>query len=129
MTEVGRQPWVVYGFLRTADAVSPVPGLVVTFVTFTLLYLFLAGVVAVLLRQQVRLARARTGAPRPMPLDLLAAGVLLAALIIYALSGGADFGGGRVGPAGQRAARRRPARADCQGHRPHLGGQQRVAGR
>ena len=24
--EVGRQPWVVYGLLRTADAVSPVPG-------------------------------------------------------------------------------------------------------
>ena len=24
-TEVGRQPWVVYGVLRTADAVSPVP--------------------------------------------------------------------------------------------------------
>lgn len=24
-TEVGRQPWVVYGLLRTADAVSPVP--------------------------------------------------------------------------------------------------------
>jgi cytochrome d ubiquinol oxidase subunit I len=46
---------VVYGFLRTADAVSPVPGLVVPFVTFTLLYIFLAVVVAVLLRQQVRL--------------------------------------------------------------------------
>ena len=25
-TEIGRQPWVVYGLLRTADAVSPVPG-------------------------------------------------------------------------------------------------------
>jgi cytochrome bd ubiquinol oxidase subunit I len=55
VTEVGRQPWVVYGFLRTADAVSPVPGLVVPFVTFTLLYIFLAVVVAVLLRQQVAL--------------------------------------------------------------------------
>lgn len=26
-TEVGRQPWVVYGLLRTEDAVTPVPGL------------------------------------------------------------------------------------------------------
>jgi len=26
VAEVGRQPWVVYGLLRTADAVSPVPG-------------------------------------------------------------------------------------------------------
>ena len=23
MTEIGRQPWVIYGLLRTADAVSP----------------------------------------------------------------------------------------------------------
>ncbi len=28
VTEVGRQPWVVYGLLRTADAVNPAPGLV-----------------------------------------------------------------------------------------------------
>ena len=26
-TEVGRQPWIVYGLLRTADAVNPAPGL------------------------------------------------------------------------------------------------------
>ena len=26
-TEVGRQPWIVYGVLRTADAVNPAPGL------------------------------------------------------------------------------------------------------
>ena len=29
VTEVGRQPWVVQGMLRTADAVTPMPGLVV----------------------------------------------------------------------------------------------------
>lgn len=28
VTEVGRQPWSVYGVLRTADAVNPAPGLV-----------------------------------------------------------------------------------------------------
>ena len=27
LTEVGRQPWVVYGFLRTADAVTKAPGI------------------------------------------------------------------------------------------------------
>jgi len=26
VTESGRQPWVAYGILRTADAISPVPG-------------------------------------------------------------------------------------------------------
>ena len=53
VTEVGRQPWVITGFLRTKDAVTPMPGLVVPFLTFTLLYVFLAVVVLVLLRRQV----------------------------------------------------------------------------
>ena len=53
VTEVGRQPWVIYGIVRTADAVTPMPGLVVTFVTFTILYLFLAVVVAWLLWTQI----------------------------------------------------------------------------
>jgi len=26
VTETGRQPWIAYGILRTADATSPVPG-------------------------------------------------------------------------------------------------------
>jgi cytochrome d ubiquinol oxidase subunit I len=53
VTEVGRQPWVVYNILRTADAVTPMPGLVVPFVTFTVLYLFLAVIVIWLLWHQV----------------------------------------------------------------------------
>lgn len=38
--EVGRQPWVVYGVLRTADAVSPVPGgsVLTSIVLFVLVY-------------------------------------------------------------------------------------------
>jgi cytochrome bd ubiquinol oxidase subunit I len=40
VTETGRQPWVAYGILRTADAVSPVPGASVatTLVLFVLVY-------------------------------------------------------------------------------------------
>ncbi len=41
LTEMGRQPWVVYGFLKTADAVSPnvTSGMILTsLITFTLLY-------------------------------------------------------------------------------------------
>jgi cytochrome bd ubiquinol oxidase subunit I len=53
VTEVGRQPWIIYGLVRTADAVTPMPGLVVPFLTFTLLYIFLAIVVIVLLWRQV----------------------------------------------------------------------------
>ena len=53
VTELGRQPWVIYGVLRTADAVTPMPGLVVPFVTFTLLYCFLGVIVAWLLYRQI----------------------------------------------------------------------------
>jgi cytochrome d ubiquinol oxidase subunit I len=53
VTEVGRQPWVIYGILRTADAVTPMPGLVVPFLTFTALYVFLGVIVAWLLYQQI----------------------------------------------------------------------------
>ncbi|HEY2943878.1 MAG TPA: cytochrome ubiquinol oxidase subunit I [Vicinamibacteria bacterium] len=53
VTEVGRQPWIVQGVMRTSEAVTPMPHLVVPFATFTVLYLFLALVVVVLLRRQV----------------------------------------------------------------------------
>jgi cytochrome d ubiquinol oxidase subunit I len=53
VTEVGRQPWIVYGVLRTADAVTPMPGLVVPFLIFTLLYVLLGAIVVYLLRQQI----------------------------------------------------------------------------
>jgi cytochrome d ubiquinol oxidase subunit I len=53
VTEVGRQPWIIRGVMRTADAVTPMPGLVVPFTVFTLLYFVLGAVVVVLLKRQV----------------------------------------------------------------------------
>src|SRR5216117_797682 len=52
VTEVGRQPWIIYGVMRTGDAVTPMPGLVVPFVIFTGVYFLLAMVVVLLLRRQ-----------------------------------------------------------------------------
>jgi cytochrome d ubiquinol oxidase subunit I len=52
VTEWGRQPYSVWGVLRTADSVTPVGHLAAPLVLFTLLYLFLAVVVVVLLRRQ-----------------------------------------------------------------------------
>jgi cytochrome d ubiquinol oxidase subunit I len=52
-TELGRQPWVIYGVMRTRDAVTPMPGLIVPFVLFTLLYCFLGAIVAWLLYRQI----------------------------------------------------------------------------
>ena len=53
VTEVGRQPWVIYGILRTEDAVTDVPNLVVPFASFTILYIFLSIATAWLLYRQV----------------------------------------------------------------------------
>ena len=52
VTEVGRQPWIIVGYMRTADAVTPMPGLVVPFTLFTLLYIGLGITVIFLLRRQ-----------------------------------------------------------------------------
>jgi cytochrome d ubiquinol oxidase subunit I len=58
-TEVGRQPWVVYGVMRTEDAVTGAGGIPIGYATLALVYVGLAAAVAWLLR---RLSRA--------PLDL-----------------------------------------------------------
>jgi cytochrome bd ubiquinol oxidase subunit I len=49
VTELGRQPWIVYGVMRTAEAVTPMRWLVVPFTIFTIVYLFLAFMVVYLL--------------------------------------------------------------------------------
>ena len=54
VTEVGRQPWVVQGLMRTSSAVTPMPGLVVPLVLFTLLYIGLGAIVATLIASLVR---------------------------------------------------------------------------
>jgi len=53
VTELGRQPWVIYGVLKTADAVTPMPGLIVPFTVITLLYCALGAIVGWLLYRQI----------------------------------------------------------------------------
>jgi cytochrome d ubiquinol oxidase subunit I len=53
-TEVGRQPWVVYGVLRTADAVNPAPGLRWGFYLVTAVYVVLTAITIVVLRRMTR---------------------------------------------------------------------------
>lgn len=56
VTEVGRQPWIAYGVLRTKDAVNPAPGLAAGLALVTAIYLVLTiATIAVM----VRLARHR----------------------------------------------------------------------
>lgn len=51
VTEVGRQPWIINGLMRTADAVTTVPGVPLTFFGFTVLYALLGFTLAMLLRR------------------------------------------------------------------------------
>jgi cytochrome d ubiquinol oxidase subunit I len=54
VTEVGRQPWIAHGLMRTADAVTPMPGLLVPMTLFTLLYIGLGAIVVTLVSSLVR---------------------------------------------------------------------------
>ena len=56
VTELGRQPWIMHGIMRTRDAVTPFPHLLPPFWTFTALYLFLGVAVVYLLFRQLRAA-------------------------------------------------------------------------
>lgn len=53
VTEVGRQPWIIYGIMKTRDAVTPMPGIQYPFYLITLIYLFLTFVVFWLMRRQI----------------------------------------------------------------------------
>jgi cytochrome d ubiquinol oxidase subunit I len=50
VTEVGRQPWIVNGFMRTADAVTPAKGIWFVFALTMALYIGLAVTAIVVLR-------------------------------------------------------------------------------
>lgn len=53
VTEVGRQPWIIYGLMRTSEALTPRPGIIYSFALYAALYGFLAVVVALLLWRQI----------------------------------------------------------------------------
>ncbi len=52
VTELGRQPCIIYNVMRTSEAVTPMPRIAVPFVVFTIVYLFLSFVVLYLLRRE-----------------------------------------------------------------------------
>lgn len=62
VTEVGRQPWVVYGVMRTSQAVTNAGGIPVGYATLAIVY---AGVVVAVGWVLTRLARAPLEQPEP----------------------------------------------------------------
>ena len=54
VTELGRQPWIIYGVMKTRDALSPMPGLWVPMMLFFVVYLFLAVILVWLMARHVK---------------------------------------------------------------------------
>jgi cytochrome d ubiquinol oxidase subunit I len=61
VTEVGRQPWIVYNIMRTSDAVTNASGIWVTFVVILVLYTVLGGALGIVLRTMSRRWRSEDG--------------------------------------------------------------------
>ncbi|HLT21072.1 MAG TPA: cytochrome ubiquinol oxidase subunit I [Thermomicrobiales bacterium] len=53
VTEVGRQPWIIFQVMRTEEALTQVPNLIVPLISFTVLYILLSIATAWLLYRQV----------------------------------------------------------------------------
>jgi cytochrome d ubiquinol oxidase subunit I len=53
VTELGRQPWIIYKIMRTSDAVTPMPGIQYSFYIITFIYVFLSFVVIWLMKRQI----------------------------------------------------------------------------
>ncbi len=62
VTEVGRQPWVIYNIMRTSQAVTPMQGLIVPLVFFTSIYIMLSFLIVWLMGRQIK-ALGLTGGP------------------------------------------------------------------
>lgn len=53
VTELGRQPWIIQGVMRTSDAVTPMPGIFASLVAIVLIYAGLTVAVTLLMRRQI----------------------------------------------------------------------------
>lgn len=54
VTEVGRQPWIVYNIMRTSEAVTPMPGMKYSFFLYVSVYVILAITVTWLMKRQIK---------------------------------------------------------------------------
>lgn len=54
VTEVGRQPWIIYNIMRTEDALTPMPGISYSLILVLVIYSFLTAVVIWLMNRQIK---------------------------------------------------------------------------
>lgn len=55
VTEVGRQPWIIQGVMKTKDAVTPMPGIQWSLLIFAAVYILLTVMVIFLLHRQIKM--------------------------------------------------------------------------
>ncbi len=71
VTEVGRQPWIIYGFMKTKDAVTPMPGIFYSFLLFSAVYISLSVIVTFLLYRQIKMVPETYEKDKDKPQDAL----------------------------------------------------------
>ena len=67
VTEVGRQPWIIYGIMKTRDAVTPMPGIAWSFYLFSAIYASLNVIVIFLLYRQIKMVPVLYNQPQVSP--------------------------------------------------------------
>lgn len=73
MTEVGRQPWIVQGLFRTADANSPLVTsgqIILTLVGYTVIFTLLGGIALWLFLRYAKIGEPETATAEEKPADL-----------------------------------------------------------
>jgi amino acid transporter len=124
VTEVGRQPWIIQGVMRTADAVTPMPGIGYSFYLFTAVYFTLSIAVIFLLYRQIKMVPEFMIRNPIKPVSAMIYVVIIflwVALLLYLVMGGADFGAGIIE---MFTSNKNKSRTEdhVQRHRPYLGG-------
>jgi cytochrome d ubiquinol oxidase subunit I len=54
VTELGRQPWVIYRIMRTEDALTPMPGIIYPLILISIVYIILTFLSFFLMNRQIR---------------------------------------------------------------------------
>jgi cytochrome d ubiquinol oxidase subunit I len=61
VTELGRQPWIIYRIMRVEEALTPMPGIIVPFLTIIVIYLILTFLSVYLMQRQIRFIHENNG--------------------------------------------------------------------
>ena len=83
VTEVGRQPYTVYGLLRTSDSLSPIaaPAVATSLVVFAVVYFIVFGAGTLYILRLMKAAPGEPGSGEPPQYPIRTAGTTGAAML------------------------------------------------